>query len=289
MGNSRSYNNTGRPMKKLLIATLVLASLTTAHVSNASPLGDEIRAELTAERLKSEDFMRMSSPVEDDMSANGWITDQPTFNYKMPCASNKIKAVAIIVKDLNVMERVEINADGQYLATNDTSKVFPEFEQFCVAIVMPKSGVSTVIDDKKGNRYYRTYWMSQGADVYRRMHSPGIVFVQERNEELAAYMDVIYTANTALHKPVFIFNGHVNKHVAIDILKTLGGTSNGGMAPFIDKITPHTQKDVLSAIVGEDVNYNAAEGWIQGENFSVSGWSSKDVDPDTITEIGASD
>jgi hypothetical protein len=49
----------------------------------------------------------------------------------MPCDADKIKAVAIIVKDLNVMERVEINADGQYLAVNDTSEVFPEFERLC--------------------------------------------------------------------------------------------------------------------------------------------------------------
>ncbi|SMG63848.1 hypothetical protein BMETH_1970_2 [methanotrophic bacterial endosymbiont of Bathymodiolus sp.] len=46
---------------------------------------------------------------------------------------------------------------------------------------------------------------------------------------------------------MFIFNGHVSKHVAVDILKTLGGTS-GGMAAFIDKVSPHTQKGVLSAI-----------------------------------------
>jgi hypothetical protein len=276
-------------MKKLLLATLTLTSLVTTHLASASPLGDEKRAEITAEKLKYKDFLGMTTPVEDDVALDGWVTDQATFNYKMPCDADKIKAVAIIVKDLNVMERVEINADGQYWAVNDTSEVFPEFERFCVAIVMPKSGVSTVVDDTKGNRYYRTYWMSRGTSVYRRYGAPGDFFLQERNEEIAAYTDVIYTANTALHKPVFIFNGHVSKHVAVDILKTLGGTRNGGMAAFIDKVSPHTQKDVLSAIVGEDVNYKAAEGWIQGENFSVSGWNSKDADPDTITEIGASD
>jgi hypothetical protein len=80
------------------------------------------------------------------------------------------------------------------------------------------------------------------------------------------------TANTALHKPVFIFNGHVSKHVAVDILKTLGGTRNGGMAAFIDKVSPHTQKDVLSAIVGEDVNISVI----------VSGSASLEFQPETL-------
>jgi hypothetical protein len=46
----------------------------------------------------------MTTPVEDDVALDGWVTDQATFNYKMPCDADKIKAVAIIVKDLNVME-----------------------------------------------------------------------------------------------------------------------------------------------------------------------------------------
>jgi hypothetical protein len=90
-------------MKKLLLATLTLTSLVTTHLASASPLGDEMRAEITAEKLKYKDFLGMTTPVEDDVALDGWVTDQATFNYKMPCDADKIKAVAIIVKDLCIV------------------------------------------------------------------------------------------------------------------------------------------------------------------------------------------
>jgi hypothetical protein len=35
-----------------------------------------------------------SVPVEEDLSLAGWVTDQPTFNYKLPCDIDKTVAVA---------------------------------------------------------------------------------------------------------------------------------------------------------------------------------------------------
>jgi hypothetical protein len=40
------------------------------------------RAEITAEKLKYKDFLWMTTPVEDDVALDGWVTDQATFNYK---------------------------------------------------------------------------------------------------------------------------------------------------------------------------------------------------------------
>jgi hypothetical protein len=36
--------------------------------------------------------LRDGIPKEDPMLANGWVTDQPTFNYKLPCDLDKTPA-----------------------------------------------------------------------------------------------------------------------------------------------------------------------------------------------------
>jgi hypothetical protein len=248
-----------------------------------------MRAESAGERLKYEDFGYAGTAVEDDRAAIGWVTDQAAFNYKLPCPREQITAVAIIVKDLNAIEHVEKNEYGDYLSVNDTSAVFPEFERFCVAMVMPKSGLSAAAYNENNNtynRYYRSYWVSEGDELYNGWSSTDL-YLRKRSEELAAYMDIIYAANTSLHKPVIIFNGNVNKYVTLNLLKTLGGEGRSGIAPFIEKVTAHTQKDILSAIVGQGANYSAVEGWIDGETFSISGWKSKDADPAITVTIGA--
>jgi hypothetical protein len=45
-------------------------------------------------------------PKEDPMLANGWVTDQPTFNYKLPCDLDKTPAVAVVVHGLNHMDTI---------------------------------------------------------------------------------------------------------------------------------------------------------------------------------------
>jgi hypothetical protein len=45
--------------------------------------------------------------------ANGWVTDQPTFNYKLPCDLDKTPAVAVVVHGLNHMDLLEENDEGE--------------------------------------------------------------------------------------------------------------------------------------------------------------------------------
>jgi hypothetical protein len=72
-------------MKKLLLATLTLTSLVTTHLASASPLGDEMRAEITAEKLKYKDFLGMTThPVSPIISVAFCIVNDsrhPAFRH----------------------------------------------------------------------------------------------------------------------------------------------------------------------------------------------------------------
>jgi hypothetical protein len=87
-----------------------------------------------------------SVPVEEDLSLAGWVTDQPTFNYKLPCDIDITTGVAIVVHGLNRADVLEENDEGELVHARDISIAYPRMEELCLAITLPKSGLSATYE-----------------------------------------------------------------------------------------------------------------------------------------------
>jgi hypothetical protein len=116
---------------------------------------------------------------------DGWIIDQKTFNYILPCDADKTPGVAIIVHGTNIAALVEEQEDGSFKSTHDVSVVFPDMMSKCIAIAVPKSGMSETAPFNGGIEYYRQWWM---ADKTPRTE----------DDEIKATIDLINLAFDAL-------------------------------------------------------------------------------------------
>jgi hypothetical protein len=90
---------------------------------------------------------------EKDGSLEDWIKTEATFNYKLPCDINKTVAVAVVIHGVNRMDELEENDEGDFVYARDMSIAFPRMEELCIAIAIPKSGISTTwkTDDTTAN------------------------------------------------------------------------------------------------------------------------------------------
>jgi hypothetical protein len=70
-----------------------LIGLFSIPLANADALGDKIREDILRKIAEDDARLRDGIPKEDPMLANGWVTDQPTFNYKLPCDLDKTPSI----------------------------------------------------------------------------------------------------------------------------------------------------------------------------------------------------
>jgi hypothetical protein len=99
-------------------------------------LGDDFMddAMKAVEKKIEESWAEESVPVEEDLSLAGWVTDQPTFNYKLPCDIDITTGVAIVVHGLNRADVLEENDEGELVHARDISIAYPRMEELCLAL-----------------------------------------------------------------------------------------------------------------------------------------------------------
>jgi hypothetical protein len=131
-------------IKKPLLTLLTLTSLFNTPLASAGWadgfMDDANKAVEEAIRLEE------SVPIEEDKSLEGWTTDQATFNYKLPCDIDITTGVAIVVHGLNQADLLEENDEGEFVHARDISVAFPRMEELCLAITLPKSGLSATYE-----------------------------------------------------------------------------------------------------------------------------------------------
>jgi hypothetical protein len=168
----------------------------------------QIAAEREAARLER---IRIAAiPVEEDLSIDGWGTEYTTFNYKQPCDTDDTPFVAIILNGVNRKDRLT-ERKGELVHFKDVSIAFDRIFDFCGAIVRPKSGLSTVVENGVEVKL-RTWWMTQGTK-----DDNGIP-VRLLADEVNAVIDI---ATQFLHKPVYLVLGNDYGVLTIEVLNEL--------------------------------------------------------------------
>jgi hypothetical protein len=199
---------------KIKLLPYVFMGLFATQVANADALSDKIRADMLREIAENHARDLDGIPNEEkDGSLEDWIKTEATFNYKLPCDIDKTIAVAVVVHGVNRMDLLEENDEGDFVYDRDMSIVFPRMEELCIAIAMPKSGISTVWENlwetenaRYGTyraSYHRTWWMTKGV-----LPQDSLVPVRDEKEEIAAIIELIGIANEAVKKPVFLAIGN---------------------------------------------------------------------------------
>jgi hypothetical protein len=51
--------------------------------------------------VNAEGLIATGKLIDDPLIDSSWVTDQPTFNYRLPCDMDKINAVVIIIHGTN--------------------------------------------------------------------------------------------------------------------------------------------------------------------------------------------
>jgi hypothetical protein len=226
-------------MKKNVLIISLLIGLFSIPLANADALGDKIREDILRKIAEDDARLRDGIPKEDPMLANGWVTDQPTFNYKLPCDLDKTPAVAVVVHGLNHMDLLEENDEGEFVYARDMSIAYPIMEELCFAIAIPKSGISTLWEDlweTENARYgtyrssqYRAWWMTKGVEP-----SDSYIPVRDEKEEIKAIIDLIDVANSAVGKPVYLTIGNDLGALTAKVIIALGADGKiNAIAGFI--------------------------------------------------------
>ena len=199
---------------KIKLLPYVFMGLFATQVANADALSDKIRADMLREIAENHARDLDGIPNEEkDGSLEDWTKTEATFNYKLPCDIDKTIAVAVVVHGVNRMDLLEENDEGDFVYARDMSIAFPRMEELCIAIAMPKSGISTLWENlwetenaRYGTyraSYHRTWWMTKGVEP-----EDSYVPVRDEKEEIAAIIELIGIANEAVKKPVFLAIGN---------------------------------------------------------------------------------
>ena len=177
---------------------LVLA-LALTYILASQPVNADIISDLKKILADS----RAAIPREEDMTIYGWTIDQPTFNYKMPCALEDTNFTAIVVHGTNRKDILTDNGNGEFTYESDISKGFDRIADFCGAIIIPQSGLST--EKNWNNEYvnYRTWWMSEGV----KNQGTGIP-LREEADEIQAAIEIVKLANQVVKQPTYLVIGH---------------------------------------------------------------------------------
>ncbi|SMG66855.1 secreted protein [methanotrophic bacterial endosymbiont of Bathymodiolus sp.] len=179
---------------------------------------------------------------------DGWIIDQKTFNYILPCDADKTPGVAIIVHGTNIAALVEEQEDGSFKSTHDVSVVFPDMMSKCIAIAVPKSGMSETAPFNGGIEYYRQWWM---ADKTPRTE----------DDEIKATIDLINLAFDALPEAhIYLVYGYDAGVLASHVIDRLKSDPNENVFKIYGHVT---------------VNYQT--GVYTGHDLDGTTWSSTDM------------
>jgi hypothetical protein len=207
---------------------------------------------------------------EKDGSLEDWIKTEATFNYKLPCDINKTVAVAVVIHGVNRMDELEENDEGDFVYARDMSIAFPRMEELCIAIAIPKSGISTTwkTDDTTANpphsaytpSYHRAWWMTKGVEP-----DDSYIPVRDEKEEIAAIIELIGIANEAVKKPVFVVIGNDLGVLTSKVISAL------------------EEEEKITAIAGF-ISVNRETGEFTGHLRDGTTWESKDQPTNTTGE-----
>ena len=141
-----------------------------------------------------------------------WIIDQETFNYIVPCDTKDILGVFIVIQGTNRKDVLEKDSDGNLTYKKGVSNTFKSILDMCVAIAIPKSGLSANVTNEGKVTYYRHWWMTD--------HRPITV-----SDEIDATINLINIAYEALKKPIYLVHGNdegILNHKVMNIIKERG-------------------------------------------------------------------
>jgi hypothetical protein len=141
-----------------------------------------------------------------------WIIDQETFNYIVPCDTKDILGVFIVIQGTNRKDVLEKDSDGNLTYKKGVSNTFKSILDMCVAIAIPKSGLSANVTNEGKVTYYRHWWMTD--------HRPITV-----SDEIDATINLINVAYEALKKPIYLVHGNdegILNHKVMNIIKERG-------------------------------------------------------------------
>jgi hypothetical protein len=173
--------------------------------------------------------MAIAPPVESlvvDSLNDTWVTDQKTFNYKLPCSIEATPAVVVVVHGINRRQRVMIGLDRMgrnYISDESVSIAYPRLTDFCVAIATPKSGVLVPFFGRYSN-YYRTWWMTEGV-----VDAKTLLPVINEAEEINSIIDLINIAKEAVNAPVYLLMGNDSGVLANKVLDALKSDGNSDL------------------------------------------------------------
>jgi hypothetical protein len=192
-------------MRDILISfllTLLLLNLLMPHNAFA-------KVKVSTEGMINSEGVIIVDPMLDD----SWITDQPTFNYRVPCDMDKINAVVIFVHGTNQVDYLKNrNNNNVPITVADMSSTYPNFDKFCVITAIPKSEVGSLSGLEGTPRFYRRWWMSKGDSLGHTTDA----------DEIKAIINLIELAKDAVKKPIFLAMGHDKGRLVSKIIASVG-------------------------------------------------------------------
>ena len=145
-----------------------------------------------------------------------WVSKHKTFDYLLPCSTG-IPYAAIVTHGANRMDSLTDNGEGELTHERDMAIGYPRMVDFCVAIAVPKSGLSTTYNEYDEAQEWRTWWMTEGVE------DENGVPVRDEEEEMQATIKLIKSAKGALRgTPVYLVIGNDLGKSAVKIFNKLG-------------------------------------------------------------------
>jgi hypothetical protein len=176
-----------------------------------------------------------------------WTVDNSTFNYTLPCPIETTMGVAIVVHGTNWRDIAVKDEEGNPIYPAGVSIAFDHMLDKCIAIVVPKSGLSAEVDWVGNITYSRDWWMSES--------TPRTI-----EGEVQATIDLINLAYEAIKKPIYLVYGH----------------DNGVLASRVIIQSLLSSSEETSNLIGYIV-VDKETGEYIGHNLNGTSWSSTDL------------
>jgi hypothetical protein len=186
------------------------------------------------------DAIKYAAVVVEETLDSPWVTDQSTFNYRLDCALEDSLAVAVVFHGANHKDKLILDDSGLYKYPFDINASFPAMSKMCIPIVVPKSGINTLVADDGTIEVYRNWWMTTG-----EVDDTGII-VREEEEEINEFIELLKLAKEVAKKPVYIMygNGYNDKDYEGD---------KETVIRVIDKLTKLNELDLIAGTLYSDI------------------------------------